>query len=71
MRAKLLILLCFFCHSVFAEVDTDVVERYQQLSRWLETENADLEPIIRFYNQQQGKGVILKRSLQGSIYKRV
>ena len=56
MRAKFLILLCFFCHSVFAEVDTDVVERYQQLSRWLETENADLEPIIRFYNQQQGKG---------------
>lgn len=33
-----------------------MVERYQQLSRWLETENADLEPIIRFYNQQQGKG---------------
>lgn len=56
MRAKFLILLCFFCHFVFAEVDTDVVERYQQLSRWLETENADLEPIIRFYNQQQGKG---------------
>ena len=56
MRAKLLILLCFFCPSVFAEIDTDVVERYQQLSRWLETENADLEPIIRFYNQQKGQG---------------
>lgn len=33
-----------------------MVERYQQLSRWLETENAELQPIIRFYNQQQGKG---------------
>lgn len=56
MRVKLLILLCFYCHSVFAEVDIDVVERYQQLSRWLDTENAELQPIIRFYNQQQGKG---------------
>jgi len=56
MQKTLLLCLSLVCFPAFSQVDLDVIERFQQLSRWLEREEADLKPFARFYTQHQGQG---------------
>lgn len=66
MLVRFCFLFCLLSPVVAAQVNIDVIERYQVLHRWLtEDSRADIAPIARFYQQQKGQGTANKRVAAG------
>lgn len=69
MRFIILLLCSIVFFSSHASVDIATYERFQKLTKWLEKERIDIEPYIRFYNQNRGKGIESER-LATTLYLR-
>jgi len=66
MLRRVCLLLCLLSPLAAAQVDVEVIERYQQLHRWLaEDPAAQLAPIVRFYQKQKGQSEANRRVATG------